>query len=56
MLANDTHYVVTNGSEKNERVTFGWTLPLTERAARQFARKHGGRVIKRTTARRTGLI
>lgn len=56
MLANDTHYVVTNGSEKNERIILGWTLPLTERAARQFARKHNGRVIKRTTARRTGLI
>lgn len=56
MFANDSHYVVTNGSENKERVTFGWTLPLTDRAARQFARKHGGRVIKRTTAHKLGLL
>lgn len=56
MFANDSHYVVTNGSEHKERITLGWTLPLTRTAAGQFARKHGGRIIKRTTARRLGLI
>lgn len=56
MFATDSHYVVTRGTGKNERISLGWTLPLTDRAARQFARKHGGRVIKRTTARRMGLI
>lgn len=56
MFANDSHFVVTVGNGKRERIALGWTLPLTNKAARQFARKHGGRVIKRTTARRTGLI
>lgn len=57
MFAQDRHYVVTNGqSGERERVTFGWNLPLTQRAANGFKRSHGGRVIKRTTARRLGLI
>lgn len=57
MFAQDRHYVVTNGQTgERERVTFGWNLPLTQRAANGFKRSHGGRVIKRTTARRLGLI
>lgn len=57
MFATDAHYLVTNGqSGTRERVTFGWTLPLTQKAANGFKRSHGGRVIKRTTARRLGLI
>lgn len=57
MFATDAHYLVTNGkSGAHERVTFGWSLPLTQRAANGFKRTHGGRVIKRTTAKRLGLI
>lgn len=53
-LVRDDHYVVT--SDKGERITFGRFLPLTKRAAGQWARVHGGRVIKRTTAKRQNLI
>jgi len=49
-LAGDSHYVVTKGTGDNERVVFGWTLPLTKRAALGFAKSHGGRVIMRKTA------
>ncbi len=55
-LVRSDHYVVTTGEGSKERVTFGRFLPLSKRAAGQFARTHGGRVIKRTTAARTGLI
>lgn len=51
-LVTDAHYVVTN----DKRVTFGAFLPLTKKAAGQFARQYGGRVIKRTTARKSHLI
>lgn len=55
-LTRDTHYVVTTGEGTKERVSFGRFLPLTQRAAKQYSKTHGGRVIKRTTARRSGLI
>ncbi len=55
-LVRDDHYVVTTGEGTRERVTFGRFLPLSKRAAGQFARVHGGRVIKRTTARKSSLI
>ncbi len=55
-LVRDAHYVVTLGEGDKERVSFGRFLPLTQRAAKQWARTNGGRVIKRTTAARTGLI
>lgn len=50
------HYVVTNGSETNERIVFGRNLPLTQKAAKGYAKSNGGRVIKRTTARKAKLI
>jgi len=55
-LVRDDHYVVTTQGSKGERVSFGAFLPLSKRAAGQFARQYGGRVIKRTTARKSGLI
>lgn len=55
-LVRDSHYVVTTGEGTKEKVSFGRYLPLTKKAAGQFARVHGGRVIKRTTARKSGLI
>lgn len=55
-LTRDSHYVVTTGEGTKERVSFGRFLPLTQRAAKQYSKTHGGRVIKRTTARRSGLI
>jgi len=55
-LVRDDHYVVTTEHKKGERVSFGAFLPLTKKAAGQFARVHGGRVIKRTTAKRQNLI
>lgn len=55
-LVRDDHYVVTTTAGKGERVSFGAFLPLTKKAAGQFARQYGGRVIKRTTARKSGLI
>lgn len=55
-LVRPDHYVVTSGEGKRERVTFGAYLPLSKRAAGQFAKKYGGRVIKRTTATRSNLI
>jgi hypothetical protein len=55
-LTNDSHYLVTSGAGKNERIVFGWSLPLTQRAAKGFVKTHGGRVIKRTTARKRGLL
>lgn len=51
-LVRDDHYVVTD----DKRVTFGQFLPLTQRAAKQWSKVHGGRVIKRTTARKAHLI
>ena len=54
MFATDAHYVVTNDAKT--RVLIGWTLPLTESAARKYARKNNGRALKRTTARSAGLI
>ena len=56
MNATDAHYTVTNGAKKGERIIFGWNLPLTQGAARKYANKVGGRAIKRTTARKLGLI
>ncbi len=55
-LVRPDHYVVTVGEGGKERVTFGKYLPLSKRAAGQWARVHGGRVIKRTTARKSSLI
>lgn len=55
-LVRSDHYVVTTGEDSKERVTFGRFLPLSKRAASQYARSHGGRVIKRTTATRSNLI
>lgn len=55
-LVRPDHYVVTMGEGKRERVTFGRFLPLSKRAAGQWAKKNGGRVIKRTTAQRSNLI
>lgn len=55
-LVRDDHYVVTTGEGNKERVSFGRFLPLSKRAAGQWARVHGGRVIKRTTARKSSLI
>ncbi len=55
-LVRPDHYVVTSGEGTRERVSFGAFLPLNKRAASQYARSHGGRVIKRTTARKSGLI
>lgn len=56
MFATDRHYLVTSGSASSERIIFGWMLPLTQKAAKGFVKTHGGRVIKRTTARKLGLI
>lgn len=52
------HYVVTQGEGKRERVVFGWTLPLSKRAASQFAKTLTGdsRVIMRKTATRAGIL
>jgi hypothetical protein len=55
-LVRDDHYVVTETRGGKERVSFGIFLPLTQRAAKQWAKAHGGRVIKRTTARRSGIM
>lgn len=55
-LVRDDHYVVTTQTSKGERVSFGAFLPLSKRAATQYSRTHGGRVIKRTTAKRQNLI
>lgn len=55
-LLRDEHYVVTLGKGSTDRVVFGRYLPLTKRAATQYSRTHGGRVIKRTTARKSGLL
>lgn len=56
MFAQDRHYLVTTGAGDRERIVFGWMLPLTQKAAKGFAKTHGGRVIKRTTARKLGLV
>ena len=52
------HYVVTVGEGKRERVVFGYTLPLSKRAASQFAKTLTGdsRVIMRKTAMRAGIL
>lgn len=52
------HYVVTTGEGKRERILFGYTLPLTKRAASQFAKTQSvdTRVIMRKTAVRAGLL
>ena len=52
------HYVVTQGEGKRERVVFGYTLPLSKRAASQFAKtlKGESRVIMRKTATRAGIL
>lgn len=52
------HYVVTQGEGKRERVVFGYTLPLSKRAASQFAKtlKGESRVIMRKTAQRAGIL
>lgn len=55
-LVRPDHYVVTTGEGSKERVTFGRFLPLSKRAATQYSRTHGGRVIKRTTAARSSLV
>lgn len=59
-LVRDDHYVVTQGASKGERVVFGGFLPLTKRAATQYLKglpsTLNHRVIKRTTARKSGLI
>jgi hypothetical protein len=55
-LVRDDHYIVVTEHKQGERVSFGAFLPLTKKAAGQFARQYGGRVIKRTTARKSGLI
>ncbi len=59
-LVRDDHYVVTRYTRKGEVLEFGAFLPLTKKAASQYLRtvrdSHLCRVIKRTTARRTGLI
>ena len=55
-LVRNDHYVVTSGEGVKERVSFGQFLPLTQRAAKQWAKAHGGRVIKRTTATRGHLF
>jgi hypothetical protein len=53
-----THYVVVVPSGKGERVEFGRTLPLSKRAASQFAKtlKVDTRVIMRKTAVRAGML
>lgn len=53
MLTTNDHYVVTTGEGEKERVSFGLFLPLTQRAAKQWSKVHGGRVIKRTTAHKS---
>lgn len=53
------HYVVTVGEGKRERVVFGYTIPLTKKAANSFGRKHVRgefRVIMRKTAQRAGIL
>lgn len=52
------HYVVVAGEGKRERVVFGYTLPLSKRAASQFAKTLRGetRVIMRKTAQRAGML
>ncbi|HEY6019859.1 MAG TPA: hypothetical protein VIY48_08115 [Candidatus Paceibacterota bacterium] len=54
------HYVVTVGEGKRERVVFGYTLPLTKRAAMQYVKSTGHigdhRVIMRKTATRAGIL
>ena len=60
MFATDRHYLVTERTAKSERVVFGWTLPLTKKACNGFIKGFPSttqmRVIKRTTARKLGLI
>ncbi len=54
------HYVVVNHAGSRERVVFGWTLPLTKRAAMQFIKSTGHigdhKVIMRKTAHRAGIL
>jgi hypothetical protein len=60
----DSHYVATVGVLKGkEKVAFGLTIPLTKPAAVGYIKGLPGgringnyRVIKRTTARKLGLI
>lgn len=55
MFAADRHWMVVSTGDK-PRVLFGWSLPLSQKAANSFKRRYGGRVVKRPTARKLGLI
>lgn len=58
LLVRPNHYVVTQTSGKGERVVFGQYLPLSKRAASQYASTVQGdtRVIMRKTAQRAGIL
>jgi hypothetical protein len=58
MLVRPNHYVAVEVIGKRERVVFGANLPLTKRAATQFAKtlKGESRVIMRKTAQRAGML
>lgn len=58
-LVRPNHYVVVVPNGKGERVEFGAFLPLTKKAATQYAAKHckgESRVIMRKTAKRAGIL
>lgn len=57
-LVRPNHYVTVQATSKGERVVFGQYLPLSKRAALQYASTVKGetRVIMRKTAQRAGMI
>lgn len=57
-LVRPDHYVVIKVDGKRQTVVFGAFLPLTKRAASQFAKTLKGehRVIMRKTAKREKLL
>lgn len=59
-LVRSNHYVVVEATRNGERVVFGQWLPLSKRAAVQYAARHMDkrthRVIMRKTAIRAGVL
>jgi hypothetical protein len=58
-LVRPNHYVVVVPHGKGERVEFGAYLPLSKRAASQYAHAHVKgefRLIMRKTAKREGIL
>lgn len=54
------HYVAVEITRKGERIAFGYSLPLSKRAAMQYVKRTGRigdhKVIMRKTAVRSGLL